>query len=131
MVLTGTLRVPLHSFPATPDDERTAWRLVRDIHWNPQRHLPPDADDWLDMFDAKMELAAAGNVNPPKVRFAEMRRLTERLRTRVVDVEAEARRRAEGTSAEAAANAILRRRDYAFCLFPESKLRRFLASVGA
>jgi hypothetical protein len=29
-------------------------------------------------------------------------------------------------SAEAAANAVLRRRDFAFCLFPEATLRPFL-----
>lgn len=129
LVLTGTLRLPLPTFSATEKDERAAWRLMRDIHWNPQRHLPPDAEDWQDMFDAKMELAAAGNVNPPKVRFAEMRRLTERMRTRVTDVEAAARTRAERTSAEVAATDVLRRRDYAYCLFPESKLRPFLTQI--
>jgi hypothetical protein len=131
LVLTGTLHLPLPAFPAKPDDERAAWRMVRDIHWNPQRHLPPDAEDWLDMFDAKMELAAPGNVNPPRVRFAEMRRLTERLRTRVTGVEAAVRARAGLASAEVAANDILRRRDYAFCLFPEATLRPFLTQFDA
>ncbi len=131
LIMTGTLHLPLPTFPATADDERAARRLVRDVHWNPQRYLPPDAEDWQDMFDAKMELTAPGNVNPPRIRFAEMRRLTERMRTRVSGVEAAARARAEWVSAEVAANEILRRRDYAFCLFPEASLRPFLTQFHA
>ncbi len=129
LVLTGTLHLPIAGYPATPDDERAAWRLVRDIHWNPQRHLPADAEDWQDMVDAKMALAQPQHINSPWARFMEMRRLTERIRTRVVDIEAEKRRLAARTSAEVAANAILRRRDYAFCLFPESSLRPFLTQI--
>jgi hypothetical protein len=129
LVLTGTLRLPFSGYPATDDDERAAWRRVRDIHWNPQRHLPADAEDWRDMMDAKMELAGQSNVNSPRSRFLEMRRLTQRMRERVAPVEKEARRRAETISAETAANQILRRRDYAFCLYPESVLRPFLSQV--
>jgi hypothetical protein len=126
LVLTGTLRLPFAGYAATGDDDRVAWRLVRDIHWNPQRHLPADAEDWHDMMDAKMELAGRLNVNAPRSRFLEMRRLTERIRKRVVDVEKEARGRAEAISAEVLANEVLRRRDYAFCLYPESVLHPFL-----
>ena len=131
LVLTGTLRLPLPTYPATADDERTTRRLVRDIHWNPQRHLPPDAEDWQDMVDAKMELASATNVNAPHARYLEMRRLTNRIHERVTDIEADARRHADRVSAEVAANAILRRRDYAFCLFPDASLRPFLQRFQA
>jgi len=126
LVLTGTLRLPFPGYPATPDDERAAWRLVRDIHWNPQRHMPPDAEDWQDMVDAKMALTLPSDINSRHARFVEMRRLSERMRARVAGVEEAARRRAERGSAEVAANTVLRRRDYAFCLFPESALRPFL-----
>jgi hypothetical protein len=126
MVLTGTLQLPIQAYPKSADDERSARRLVRDIHWNPQRHLPPDAEDWHDMVEARQRVTVQPDQTWRKERFKELRRLTDRIRTRVADIEAEARRAAERTSAEVAANAILRRRDYAFCLFPESILRPFL-----
>jgi hypothetical protein len=126
LILTGTLQLPLQRYFATVEDERAAWRLVRDIHWNPQRHLPPDAEDWQDMVDAKMALARPQHINSPWARFMEMRRLTDRIRTRVVAIEADAKKKAVQSSFEVAANATLGRRDYAFCLFSESILRPFL-----
>jgi hypothetical protein len=131
LVLSGTLRLPLSTFPADEDDERAAWRLVRDIHWNPQRHLPPDAEDWRDMAEAREELTRDGGMPWRKQRFRELRRLTARLRTRVAGIEADARKKAEKISDEVAANAVLWRRDYAFCLFPETKLRPFVTQFGS
>src|SRR5205085_11199692 len=40
-VLSATLHLPLPGFPATATDVERAERLVRDLTWNPQRHLPP------------------------------------------------------------------------------------------
>ncbi|HEX4588549.1 MAG TPA: hypothetical protein VH120_01390 [Gemmataceae bacterium] len=131
LVLTGTLRLPLPGYDADADDERGAWRLVRDIHWNPQRHLPADAEDWQEMAEAREELTRDGGTAWRKQRFRELRRLTDRLRTPVRQMEAAARQRAERVSLEVAANAVLQRRDYAFCLFPESKLRPFVAQFQA
>jgi hypothetical protein len=150
LVLTGTLRLPLPTFPATADDERAARRLVRDIHWNPQRHLSHDGMEPVGLARAKEDLASSPDAAPPREhfentrrvfegfgmpvpesvrrveRFVEFRRLTEQLRPFVADVERGCRERAARLSAEAAANAVLRRRDYAFGLFPESTLRPFL-----
>jgi hypothetical protein len=131
LILTGTLRLPLPGYPARADDERAAWRSVRDIHWNPQRHLPADAEDWQDMVEARQRVTVQTDKTWRKERFKELRRLTDRIRTRIAAIEAEARRAAERASAEAAANAILRRRDYAFCLYPESSLRPFLTQFQA
>jgi hypothetical protein len=129
LILTGTLRLPLPGYPATDEDERAAWRLVRDIHWNPQRHLPPDAEDWHDMVEARRLVTVQNDTTWRKQRFKELRRLNDRIRTRVADIEETAHRRARHISAEVAANAILRRRDYSFCLFPESSLRPFLTQT--
>jgi hypothetical protein len=126
LVLTGTLRLPLPSFPASANDERAAWRLVRDIHWNPQRHLPPDAEDWQDMIEARQAVTVQSDSTWRKERFKELRRLTERIRPRVADIEEVMRQKAMRASADVAGNAILQRRDYAFCQFPESTLRPFL-----
>jgi cytidylate kinase len=100
--------------------------LVRDIHWNPQRHLPADAEDWQDMVEARQRVTVQSDTTWRKERFKELRRLTARIRSRVAGLEDVARSAAERVSAEAAANAVLNRRDYAFCLFPEAELRPFL-----
>jgi hypothetical protein len=126
MVLTGTLRLPLPGYAASAKEATAGWRTVRDIYWNPQRHLPQDGGDWHAEADAKRALTIPGNAIGAGERFREFRRLTERLRSGVGDVEVLARDEAVRTSAEAAANAILRRRDYAYCLFPEATLRPFL-----
>jgi hypothetical protein len=131
LVLTGTLHLPLPGYPVATNDERAAWRLVRDIHWNPQRHLPPEAEDWQDMVEARQAVTVQTDTTWRKERFKELRRLNDRIRERVADIEAKAIREAERTSAETAANAILRRRDYAFCLFPESSLRPFLTQFSS
>src|SRR6185312_5325259 len=39
-VLSATLHLPLEGFAAAPADRERAERLVRDLHWNPQRHVP-------------------------------------------------------------------------------------------
>ena len=87
LVLTGTLHLPFAGFPATPDDERSAWRLVRDIHWNPQRHLPADAEDWQDMVEARQRATVQSDSTWRKERFKELRRLTDRIRTRITGIE--------------------------------------------
>src|SRR5262249_23112449 len=50
LVLSATLRLPLPTYPARPEERRRLARAVRDLHYNPQRHLP------------------AGALVPPKVR---------------------------------------------------------------
>jgi hypothetical protein len=131
LVLTGTLQLPLPPFDATAEDEQAARRIVRDIYWNPQRHLPPEVDDCSDIAIAKLALARSQTVDSTSTRFRELRRLTERLRPPVRNVYDAARQTAKDLSAQVKANEILRRRDYAFCLFPESSLRPFLTRFGS
>src|SRR5207248_5753764 len=60
-VLSATLHLPLPAFPATPDDLKRAERGVRDLRWNPQRHLAPDQlarPDVRALLDRKAALAA-------------------------------------------------------------------------
>src|SRR5262245_1915548 len=39
----ATCRLPLPPYPATEDDRRRLARHLRELHYNPQRHLPPEA----------------------------------------------------------------------------------------
>ena len=132
-VLSATLHLPLPSFDSTDEDVKRAQRLVRDLHWNPQRHaMPPALDDAqvLRMVADRIELT---NEEPPlsdraarREWFRKIQELNEKLRPHVSKqlpiAEAE---RLEG-EVKSRANGVLKRRDYSWVLFPEAILRPFL-----
>lgn len=123
-VLSGTLLLPLPSFPATPDDLMRQSRLVRDLHWNPQRHLPrPSAEH------ARLRELNPADRGGRRQRYRDLRAIVERLRPNVMDELRLAESRLHEMKAEVAANAILQRRDYSWVLYPEELLRPFLQDV--
>lgn len=125
-VLSATLHLPLPAFPSTAEDVQRGERLVRDLTWNPQRHLPADHP----LVREKQVLAAAepphGDRAARRRWFRELHDLTERLRLLVADRIADAEAALRQARAEVRANAILKRRDYAWVLYPEETLRPFL-----
>jgi hypothetical protein len=132
-VLSATLHLPLPGFPSTSDDLKRAERRVRDLHWNPQRHLSPEnlaRPEVRTLIERKAALAAA---EPPRTDhaarrewFRSLQKVTEELRPFVAGQEPEAERELARVRAEVAANEVLRRRDYAWVLYPEETLRPFL-----
>jgi hypothetical protein len=132
-VLSATLHLPLPTFPATPDDLQRAERLVRDLYWNPQRHLSADQrprPDVKELLDAHAALAAS---EPPYADHAARRDwyrflkdVNEKLRPIVADQVPRAEAELARVRSEVDANAILRRRDFAWVLYPENVLRPFL-----
>jgi hypothetical protein len=123
-VLSATLHLPLPNFPASNTDVKRLERLERDLYWNPHRHLPdvgPVGDEHTSLEASAPEGHAAR-----KERFLTFRRIGDELRPRVADQLAEARQRLDRARQEARANAILRRRDYSWVLFPEDVLKPFL-----
>ncbi len=130
-VLSATLHLPLSGFAASDADVKRRERLVRDLHWNPQRHLT-----YAQSFDAHSlvsERAARLAAEPPyadhlarREWFRTLQTLTDRLRPIVHGQEKAAEAELERARVEAAANAVLRRRDYSWVLYPEEVLRPFL-----
>jgi hypothetical protein len=130
LVLSGTLLLPLPAYPATPDECRALARLRRDLTYNPQRHLAdgarsdPAVRDLVEQraaWVARQPADAAGR----RERFRRLRGLNELLWPWVTE---QGRRAEEGLALcerRLRANALLRRRDYAFCLYPEETLRPF------
>lgn len=121
-VMSATLHLPVPTFPHTADDVLSLARLERDRHWNPQSFAVAGAD----LKRAKAELVAVKPDGRLARRrwYAAIREVTEQLRALVPPAEsglALARR-------EAHANAILRRRDYSWVLYPEDVLRPFMQS---
>jgi hypothetical protein len=121
-VTSATLHLPVPPFPHTAADVRALARLDRDRHWNPQV-FATGGDEWKR---AKAELIAAkpaGRVDRRRW-YAAIREANERLRGLVPPADSllPAARR------EAAANAVLLRRDFSWVLYPEDVLRPFLQS---
>jgi hypothetical protein len=124
VVLSATRWLPLPAPAVGPEDRRQLARALRDLHYNPQRHLPPDPalsglarekQAWIERQPAD----AAGR----RERFRALRDLTERLRGPLLHREGQLRERLGVLDRQLAAGAVLRRRDFSFCLHPESSLR--------
>jgi hypothetical protein len=130
VVLSATLLLPLPSFAVSAEDCRQLARRLRDLHYNPQRHL-----DVLAAGEARraaLELAGqkaawitrpAADKRERRQRYRTLRSLTEQLGSFLDGREQDYRRELARCDERLQANAVLRRRDFAFCLYPESELR--------
>ena len=123
-VVTGTLYLPTQGFPGTKDDVAVLELKLRRLYWNPEYFLPNDHPSRLE----KWRLTAEKPNGRTAVRrwFARLRELNAEMRLTVTDQVVEVERDLAIARAEVAANAILRRRDFAWVLYPEDTLRPFL-----
>jgi hypothetical protein len=130
VILTATLLLPLPTHTATIDQRRGLYREVRDLRYNPQRHLSPEvaaSPEVRPLVARKADLLrqepsdSAGR----KQRFRDIRAATESLVPLVRDREAAAELRLVKCDHDLTENAVMQRRDFPFCLFPEEKLRSF------
>jgi hypothetical protein len=126
LVFSATLLLPFPTYPARAEDCRRLAQELRDLHWNPQRHVN------LDSEAAKLALAKQAWMNQQptdrherRERFRALRELTEHLRQYTVEREEGLRREHNRCELQVQANAVLQRRDYAFCLYPADMLREF------
>jgi len=125
-VLSATCRLPLPTYPSTGDDVRRLHSQTRELVWNPQRYLPGHPAD----AERRALLAS-----PPADRagrrewFARSRSLLEPMRRDLHGLPEAAAARLGRARREADANALLRRRDYSFVLFPEEALRALVGNL--
>jgi hypothetical protein len=122
VVVTGTLRLPLPQFNASVNQLRAAERAVRDLDWNPQRHL---SGDWREKHAALLKEPSESRRQRRSRREA-LKNLNAQMRPLLADKRRQAQDLARRLSSEVRANVILGQRDYAFVLYPEEELRRFL-----
>jgi hypothetical protein len=127
-VLSATVHLPLAPFATTLGDCQKAQQLMRDLYWNPQRYLPPGTATELVQLKA-----AVATAEPPhrdhaarRAWFRRLQAITQQLRPFVADQLAQAEQELMRRQAELAANHVLRRRDYAWVLYPVATLRPFL-----
>ena len=130
LVLTATRLLPLPSEPCGPDDRRRLMRQVRDMHYNPQRYVTASADlDGLVLEKQAWIERSPQNARERRERFEALRKLTAILRRALAVEEQRTRDALARCEQQIAANAVLRRRDYAFCLYPEATLRPFVTQM--
>ena len=127
LVLSATRLLPLPAAPVDVADRRRLARELRDLHWNPQRHLPPGDGRLREAANRKRELIAQEPADAVgrRERFRALHAATEELRPPLSAREEQLHKELERTDLALEANAVLRRRDYAFCLYPEEALRPF------
>jgi hypothetical protein len=130
LVLSATLLLPLPSYPARADDCRLVRQELRDLFYNPQRHL--DHRAWSDpaveaLAKHKQWLVQHEPTDSAARRqwFHDLRAATGALRAAVDERVQDAQRRLAELERQVQANDVLRRRDYSFCLYPETLLRPF------
>jgi hypothetical protein len=130
MVLSGTLVLPLPAYPVTKATVQHLRRQWRDLHYNPQRHLSAElaaSDRVADLAAQREKCISQSPANPTerRKRFDHIRTLNRLLRSPLHKQEQATRAAWDLAREELQANAVLQRRDFAFCLYPEDKLRRF------
>jgi hypothetical protein len=132
LVISATLLLPLPAFNTRSEDRSRLARDARDLHYNPQRHLTSVADmvrrrevEQLAIQKQAWIAGAPVDKNGRKHRFRELRSLNDQLLPYLADRETEMRRELAEIDGQLQVNAVLQRRDYAFCLFPADRLRHF------
>jgi hypothetical protein len=132
LVLSATLRLPpanLIRGDLAGECHRLAWER-RDLHWNPQRHLDDGLRDDRQVQHLTAEKQAwiqrpVATVGQRRERFVMLRQLNDFLRQPLEIVERQRTEELAVCQRRFAAQTVLRRRDHAFCLYPESTLRPF------
>ncbi|MGE3314223.1 MAG: hypothetical protein AB7O26_03830 [Planctomycetaceae bacterium] len=142
--LSATLHPPLAKpFDVSESDETRLRGLLRDIEFNPERHLNSGFNADVDaLLSEKAALIAEQHAvwndspKPRRVRRALMRsnyarhQRFQQINNRLAAFATEQRRRMQdeldSTRRQLAANAVLQDRTLSFCIYPEEKLRSFM-----
>lgn len=133
IVLSATRWLPLPRSAVTVDDYRRLNRKVRDVHYNPQRYFREieGIEPLSQLVSRKQEWIARQPATPSerRQRFRTLQSLTEALRGPLLPYENQLRQQLSQMRERLRSNAVLQRRDYAFCLFPENVLRPFCTQL--
>jgi hypothetical protein len=147
LTLSATLLLPLaEPFPVTAIDVSRLENLQRDFRYNSDRHLPNDIDsEVVNLVSTKKNLISEQRASRTNglshserrlrsranyERYHRFQEINRKLSTFTFD-----QRRATGVKLtsvhqQLAANAVLKDREYSFCLFPEDKLRPYMTGLS-
>jgi hypothetical protein len=130
LTLSMTLWLGLGDDPAAPGQLHEVERALRDLTYNPDRHLaaPVPPELWRRVEAKREAIAAPVETHPKRVaRFRAIRRCNEALQGAVQPARAELLERRAELLEGLRRNAVARNREYAFVLHSEERLRAAMA----
>ncbi|MCI0461610.1 MAG: hypothetical protein L0Z62_32065, partial [Gemmataceae bacterium] len=127
LILSATLRLPFEREAGGSEHCRGLQLQLRDLHWNPQRYLSSQDAAVTSLLAQKRSWQAQqpADRRERRERFEALRALTGKLRAFVAVREDELRQELAVCELLQRSAGVLGRRDYAFCLHPEERLRPF------
>jgi hypothetical protein len=145
--VSATLHLPIaEPFDATAADEARLERRLRELAWNPERHLSRANDAAIEalrkrkeqLIAARQQAKAAAGLSRSerrrrraanRERYRELQDVTQQLAQYAAPLREETARELESVRRRLAANGVLQDREFSFCLYPAQKLRPFLTSL--
>src|SRR4029077_13987035 len=144
LTLSGTLRLPAAERAVHPADEARLRRLPRELDYHSDPHLPRgSASQAAPLIAEKQRLIAEQRqVRTSRCgkapcrgsgtgyeRFRRLQELNRQLAAWTLPDRTQIEEELSRTRRQLAANGLWHDREYAFCLYPAEKLRRFLEHV--
>lgn len=129
MVATGTAKLPIDRPQVSRKDLRGITRLLRDLDFNPQRHVDesPEAQHLAEM---KYALLAAPHSPDEKLqRHRQITQLNSEMQPFVLSRRKTLLDDQSQAVQQLRAERLLGSREFSFCLFPERSLRSFLLDI--
>jgi YD repeat-containing protein len=134
LALSLTLRLGLPAEPATPDHLAAVGREIRDLSFNPDRHLDePNPEELRNLINGK-RAAIAGPVSTRRQRVARataIRRLNDAMQPWVSAMRADLVSRRQAIRASLRSNRIAGSREFASVLHSEQRLRHVFSGLGS
>ncbi len=130
IVASATVCLPFALKSVSREELTRLLYLIRDLHYNPDRHLPPTLEQVPEVQSLVKrkwdQIGRRGRTSLERRRiFVTIRGANAELEAKLGDAPAEAQRALEEARRALATNAVLGSRSYAFCLFPRRLLREF------
>ncbi len=146
LTVSCTVHLPLGKpFPVGIDEEQALTHQLRDLQFNPERHLSQGADPALDNLIAEKktliaQLSAERSFGVPKsarrkfsrenhARHLRLKEITQQLAAAASEPKRLLEQELATVRQHVQANAVLEDREFSFGLYPEEKLRPFLLNL--
>jgi hypothetical protein len=136
LTLSATLHLPVARGLEVADELPRVERELRDLDYQPERWLEAAqtaadsaGEPYRTIAVKRAHIAEASTPESARGRARAIRSANAVLAPWVAPRRAELEARRAALTARAGAEAVLRSREYAFCLFPEEKMRDFLLAV--
>ncbi len=137
LVVSATAVLPIVKQTVSTDDLRRVNQTLRELRYQPERHLddvvPGNRDSVAARLVAEKQNWIDRSASPEEypMRHREIRRINEALQPYVADRRRELEARRDELAILIGNEVIFASREYAFCLFPEKKLRPWLLDTAA